>query len=113
MKILTNSQQIIFIYASTGKNGLTENSQYSDYYLEKGDYIKLENVSLSYNFDVKKIKFLSSARIYASCSNVFTITGYPGLSPEKDIAGLESAGYDGMNFYPITRTFTIGTSIKF
>ncbi len=101
------------IYATTGKNGLTENSQYSDYYLEKGDYIKLENVSLSYNFDVKKIKFLSSARIYASCSNVFTITGYSGLSPEKDIAGLESAGYDGMNFYPITRTFTIGTSIKF
>lgn len=101
------------IYTTTGQNGLTENSQYSDYYLEDGDYIKLENVSLSYDFDVKKLKFLSSARMYVSCSNVFTITGYSGLSPEKDISGLESAGYDGMSFYPITRSFTIGASIKF
>lgn len=101
------------IYATTGQNGLVAGSQYSDYYLENGDYVKLENVSLSYDFDVSKIKFLSSARAYISCNNVFTITNYSGLSPEVSIAGLETAGYDGMDFYPITRTITIGASFKF
>lgn len=101
------------IYADTGKNGLKEGSQYSDYYLEDGDYVKLENISLAYEFNVKKVDFISAARMYVSCNNVFTITKYSGLTPEVPISGLETAGYDGMDFYPITRTFTIGASVKF
>jgi len=101
------------IYATTGENGLKAGSQYSDYYIEDGDYVKLENISLSYDFDTTNISFLSSARVYVSCSNVYTFTNYSGMSPEVDITGLESAGYDGMDFYPITRTFTLGASFKF
>lgn len=100
------------ILASSTSNGLNDAPQYSDYYLEKGDYIKLENVSLSYNFDVKNINFLSSARIYASCSNVFTITKYSGLTPDLNATG-QYPGKDGLEFYPVSRTFTIGASIKF
>ncbi|RXQ96259.1 TonB-dependent receptor [Ancylomarina salipaludis] len=100
------------IYATTGQNGLKDAPQYSDYYLEKGDYIKLENISLSYNFDVKNINYISSARLYVSCSNVFTITKYSGLTPDLEAGGL-TPGADRLNFYPVSRTFTIGASIKF
>ncbi|MCZ4694722.1 TonB-dependent receptor [Ancylomarina euxinus] len=100
------------VYATTGQNGLKDAPQYSDYYLEKGDYIKLENISLSYNFDVKNINYISSARLYVSCSNVFTITKYSGLTPDLEAGGTRP-GLDGLNFYPVSRTFTIGAAIKF
>lgn len=100
------------IYATSGRNGLTEAPQYSDYYLENGDYIKLENISLSYDFDVANINYLSSARLYVSCSNVFTITNYSGLTPDLTVGGLRP-GSDGLNFHPVSRTFTIGAAIKF
>ena len=100
------------VYATTGQNGLKDAPQYSDYYLEKGDYIKLENISLSYNFDVNNINYISSARLYASCSNVFTISKYSGLTPDLEAGGTKP-GLDGLNFYPVSRTFTIGAAIKF
>lgn len=100
------------IYKSTGEDGLKDNSQYSDYYLEDGDYVKIDNITLGYNFDVSKIDYLSSARLYFTCNNVYTFTEYTGLTPEVSIAGL-TPGYDRMSFYPITRTFSVGAIIKF
>ena len=100
------------VYTTTGQNGLTDAPQYSDYYLEKGDYIKLENVSLAYDFDVTNIEYISSARMFVSCSNVFTITKYSGLTPDLEAGGTKP-GLDGLSFFPVSRTFTIGASVKF
>lgn len=107
------------VYSTTLNNGLMDNSQYSDYYLEDGSYVKLDNITLGYTINVSKVDFLSYARLFVSCNNVYTFTNYSGLSPEigkytgdPNDTGME-AGYDGLDFYPITRTFSVGAVIKF
>lgn len=83
----------------------------SDRYIEKGDYLRLANLSIGYRF--KNIsKYISDLRLYASCNNVFVITGYDGLDPEVNLGGTEP-GIDNRNFYPKTRTFMFGTSVTF
>jgi iron complex outermembrane receptor protein len=88
------------------------NSHYlSDRYLEKGDYIRLQTLSLSY--DLKNVcEYVHNLRVYASCNNVFVITDYEGLDPEVNLGGL-TPGIDNKNFYPKTRTFMVGASITF
>lgn len=88
------------------------NSHYlSDRYLEKGDYVRLQTLSLSY--DLKNVcDYVHNLRIYASCNNVFVLTGYKGLDPEVNLGGL-TPGIDNKNFYPKTRTFMVGASITF
>lgn len=101
------------IYTSAINSPLRAPSQYSDYYLEDGDYLKIENIALGYTFNTSNLKYISYARLYASCSNVYTFTNYSGMSPELGgHAGL-TPGFDNMNFYPVTRTFTLGAIIKF
>ena len=83
----------------------------SDRWLEKGDYIRLSNLSVAYNF--KNFgDYIHNLRIYASCNNVFIITGYKGLDPEVNLGGL-TPGIDNKNFYPKTRTFMFGAAITF
>lgn len=86
--------------------------EYNSYYVEDGDFWKIDNITLGYNFNVKGLKYLQSARVYASCSNCFTITGYKGLDPEVSIDGLDP-GVDSFYSYPNARTFTIGVDVKF
>lgn len=83
----------------------------SDRYIEKGDYLRLSNMSVGYNFNSVG-KYIKGLRVYASCNNVFVITGYKGLDPEVNLGGTEP-GIDNRNFYPKTRTFMLGTSITF
>lgn len=101
------------IYTAAVKSPLSAPSQYSDYYLEDGDYLKIENIALGYTFNTKKLNNISYLRLYAACSNVYTFTNYSGMSPELGgHAGL-TPGFDNMNFYPVTRTFTLGAIVKF
>lgn len=83
----------------------------SDRYLERGDYLRLSALTLSYDFGqiCKQIKGL---RLYATCNNLFTLTGYKGLDPEVSLGGL-TPGIDNRQSYPKTRTFLIGTNIQF
>ena len=83
----------------------------SDRWLEKGDYFRLSNLSLAYNFR-NFGDYIKNLRLYASCSNVFVITGYKGLDPEVNLGGL-TPGIDNKNFYPKTRTFMFGATITF
>ncbi len=53
----------------------------SSYFLERGDYFKLENVTLGYNFPIKNRRLLDSLRVYVSAKNLFTLTGYSGTDP--------------------------------
>jgi TonB-linked SusC/RagA family outer membrane protein len=91
------------------------NSEFSDYYVESGNFVRLRNIQVGYTFNskfVKKIK-MRSIRVYASVNNVFTITGYRGFDPEFGSAGgALSAGVD-YGFYPQARTFMLGTNFKF
>lgn len=84
----------------------------SDRYLENGSYFRLSNLTLGYTF--RNLNgWLRDLRIYASCNNVFTITGYKGRDPEINLGGLEP-GVDSRNdHYPRTRQFLIGATINF
>ena len=83
---------------------------YVDYYLEKGDYWKIDNVTLGYTFNFNT--WVKRLRIYAMVQNLATITGYSGIDPEVSVTGL-APGIDNKNRYPSTRTFTLGVSVKF
>ncbi len=88
-------------------------STYCDYYIENGNYMKLDNVTLAYNIPCQKIKYLKSARVYLSGRNLFTITKYKGLDPEAvNIAGL-TPGVDSLTKYPVTHAVTFGINLSF
>jgi TonB-linked SusC/RagA family outer membrane protein len=85
---------------------------YVSHYIEQGDYLKLDNVTLGYTFDVKGSKVFKNARVYASGLNLLTITGYKGIDPEVNRSGLDP-GNDQRDKYPTTRTFSIGVNVTF
>ena len=81
----------------------------SDYFVQNASFLKCDNITLGYNFNnllhMGNYKGISG-RIYASCSNVFTITKYKGLEPEQ------TSGMDN-NIYPRCRTFLLGLNLNF
>jgi TonB-linked SusC/RagA family outer membrane protein len=83
----------------------------SDRFLEKGDYIRMDNATLGYSIKTK-VKAISKLRVYVSGNNLFTITSYRGIDPEINIGGL-TPGIDAKNFYPKTRSIIIGANIVF
>lgn len=95
-----------------GKRPIAEDQslQYVSYYLEKGDYWKIDNVTLGYTFNFKK--YLKSLRLYGTVSNLATITGYSGIDPEVSASGL-APGIDNISRYPAVRTYTLGVTVKF
>ncbi|MCI1778496.1 MAG: SusC/RagA family TonB-linked outer membrane protein [Bacteroidales bacterium] len=91
--------------------------QVSDYWLKKGDYLNFEYASLGYTFDTKKSgigHIVKNIRLGLSVNNICTITGYPGLTPMINSAGLsETLGVDDKDIYPLVRTFLFSLSVKF
>ncbi|MCW3805623.1 SusC/RagA family TonB-linked outer membrane protein [Plebeiibacterium marinum] len=119
----TRAQYNTVSLVGDGKNVLSEvatNQLYtddkaqapSDRYLEKGNYLRLSTLSLSYNFGSIK-DYIKGLRVYATCNNLMTITNYKGLDPEVSLGGL-TPGIDSREyFYPRTRTFMLGLNINF
>ncbi|MHA4812052.1 SusC/RagA family TonB-linked outer membrane protein [Flavitalea flava] len=111
-----------------GKTQLKSPVEFNSYYIEKGDYWKIDNITLGYNFQNTGIKYIQSARFYVSALNAFIFTGYKGIDPEVSLrngtsyaqsgiaqtptAGLDP-GIDGPWKYPTTRTFSIGLNVIF
>ncbi len=95
--------------------GKNEAKQYSSRWIEDGSFVRLDNVTLSYNFDLHNT-FLSNAKVYVSGQNLFVITGYSGLDPEVNSevsgTGVAPLGIDYLS-YPKARTFTLGATISF
>ena len=96
-------------------NGTTPPKKMTDYYLESGTFAKLGDVTLGYTFklndDVKK--YLTNARIYFTAQNLATISNYSGVDPETvNMSGLEP-GIEGVEYYPIPRTFMLGVNLAF
>lgn len=84
--------------------------QYVSYYVEKGDYWKVDNVTLGYTFNFNT--WVKCLRVYGIVSNLATITGYSGIDPEVGISGL-TPGVDDKSRYPAARSYTFGVSVKF
>lgn len=84
----------------------------SDRFLEKGNYLRLQTLSIGYTFD-KLGGWLQSLQLYATCNNVFTITGYKGLDPEVNMGGIQPGVDFRWSNYPHTRTFMAGARINF
>jgi len=85
---------------------------YNSYYIENGDYWKIDNVTFGYNFDISEKKYIKSARLYVSTLNTLIITGYKGMDPEVNQLGLDP-GIDDKDKCPTTRVYTIGLKISF
>jgi TonB-linked SusC/RagA family outer membrane protein len=84
---------------------------YVSYYIENGDFVKIDNVTIGYTLKPKNDKVLKSARLYVSGLNLFTFTEYLGIDPEVDYIGL-TPGIDYAGRYPTVRTFTLGVKIN-
>ncbi|MDR2684182.1 MAG: SusC/RagA family TonB-linked outer membrane protein [Prevotellaceae bacterium] len=93
--------------------GLYKQSGFSSYYLEKGSYIKLDNITLGYTLPIKENKVLSKLRIYLTGENLFAITAYSGIDPEVNTIGVRDAGVDGTGFYPSIANVMFGINISF
>ena len=91
---------------------LNDDPQYSDYYIEKGDFVKLDNLTLGYTMPIKTNKYVRNARIYLTGRNLMTITSYSGIDPELQSTGFNT-GVDGRGFYPRTKSFTVGLNVGF
>ena len=87
--------------------GNATNQTENEFYLRDMSYFRMKNIQIGYTFPTKWIKYayLSAARVYFSADNLWTITGYEGLDPEKP------AGSGDL--YPTTKTYTIGINLTF
>lgn len=109
------------LYESLGKSNMlvsAENlglftSQYaSDLWLEKGDYVRLENLAVGYTFNTAKIKNISSMRLSVVGNNLALFTKYSGLDPELNLSGGNGSGLDA-GIYPRTRSIAVGLHVSF
>lgn len=94
-----------------GKSYVWDSQMYQSHYIEKGDYIKLDNVTLGYNFNFNN-NYIRNLRLYVTGHNLLTITGYKGLDPEVGIKGLDP-GVERKELYPTVRSYTVGVIVKF
>lgn len=96
-----------------GKRPLADDQSlnYVSYYIENGNYWKIDNITAGYNLRLKN-KYLRHARAYLAVANLYTITGYKGIDPEVGISGM-APGIDDKNRYPATTSFTAGVILTF
>lgn len=98
--------------AYTRNNHIKGPKHIVDYFLESGDYFKLDNITLGYTPKIKS-KYISSLRVYGTVRNVFTITKYSGLDPANtQIAGLDP-GIGSLDLYPTTTNVSFGVQISY
>ena len=85
----------------------------SDKYVEKGDFLRLSEVSFSYSVPMK-VKWIQSFRVSLTGRNLYTFTGYSGRNPDVDVYGAlpMAAGMD-YGSWPMTRSFMLGLSVEF
>ncbi|RVU03046.1 TonB-dependent receptor [Mucilaginibacter limnophilus] len=110
------------LFTSALNNAVKDQMYFSDYYLEKGDYLKVDNLTIGYTFPVKSGGYVKSLRLFATSTNLLTFTGFSGSDPELPLTvdltsdneftvgpGVEP----NYSYYPYTRTFTFGVTASF
>ncbi|SFB74217.1 iron complex outermembrane recepter protein [Xylanibacter ruminicola] len=108
---------------SDGKNVLKEflsnpagdasGSLPSDRYIEKGTYVRLQSLSLSYTFRNCFDNWIQDLTLYGTANNLLTITNYKGLDPEVNLGGIDPGIDYRWSRYPHARTFMVGVKINF
>lgn len=116
---INNARNVTHDVLTSGEAGAAE-AAVSTRFLEKGDFTRMQNLTLGYNVPLGSGSFLDRLRVYFTAQNVFVITDYSGLDPEVSTSpadfnllnGLPTAGID-YAAYPRPRTFTIGLNASF
>lgn len=96
-----------------GKTKLKFAQSFVSYYLENGNYVKVDNITIGYNPKLVPNKYIKSLRVYASGANLGNFTKYKGLDPEIQRGDVKIAGIDDRDKYPSIRTFTFGVTATF
>ncbi|MCU7550079.1 SusC/RagA family TonB-linked outer membrane protein [Chitinophagaceae bacterium LB-8] len=111
-----------------GTTQLKSPVEFNSYYIEDGDFWKIDNITLGYNFRKTGTNLFQSARVYVASLNTLIITGYKGIDPEVSLRNAQSAaqsgvvqvptsgldpGMDSPYKYPTTRTFSVGLNVTF
>lgn len=101
--------------AVTSGVGRDQTKVFSSRFIEDGSFVRLDNISLGYNFSLPKL-LVTNARVFVSAQNLFTITGYSGADPEVNSeisrTGVAPLGVDYLS-YPRARTFSMGVNLSF
>ncbi len=94
--------------------GATSNNAFSDFFVEDGSFLRIQNAQLGYTLDNNFVKQneIKQIRIYASVNNLFTFTKYRGYDPSASNGAAIGGGIDN-GFYPVPRTFLLGANVKF
>jgi len=112
---LASDRNVLKNFADSGAS-FTNQPQLSSLYLEKSDFIRLNNVRLGYTFDISQLKWMKSLNLYVSAQNLWTISNYTGYDPltdtNKQVGGNQSLGVD-YTTYPSAKTVLFGATVKF
>lgn len=120
-KIYNSLRRSLSLYENIGKSNILRSaeelgiftSQYgSDLWLENGSFVRFENFSLGYRFNLAAVKYISALRVSATGNNIAVFTDYTGLDPEVNVNGGSGAGGDN-GIYPRTRSFGLGLNVIF
>jgi iron complex outermembrane receptor protein len=109
---VTEGRNVLKTVATEHKATDNQSQAPSDRWLENGSYFRLSSMSLGYTFN-RLGNWVNSLKVYATCNNVFTLTGYSGRDPEISLGGLEPGMDRRTNYYPRTRSFMLGVNINF
>lgn len=93
------------------EQGRTQGPTIADIYVEDGSFVRLDYISLGYNY-VPKSGIVKNVKVSVSSNNLFILTNYSGVDPETSYSGL-AFGIDQYNVYPKTRTITVGLTATF
>lgn len=85
----------------------------SDYYLEDGSFLKMDNITLGYNIPFKSSNLIKEMQIYFTAQHVFTLTGYKGVDPEVDMVGVDNMGIERTRYFPTVRSYVLGLNVTF
>ena len=86
----------------------------SDYWLENGDYVNIDYLTLGWTYTPSKPSALTNLRVSASVNNLATITGYSGLTPIINSTVINpTLGVDDKRSYPVSRTYSVSLQIQF
>lgn len=84
----------------------------SSRFIEDASFLRLDNATLGYRFNIGNSRYFKQARLYVTGQNLFVLTNYTGVDPEVSLDGL-APGIDDRNYYPRTRSFIMGVNFTF
>ncbi len=120
-KIYNSLRQSLSLYENLGKSNLLVSAEKeglfttqfgSDLWLENGAFLRFDNLSLGYRFNLGNVKYISALRVTATANNIAVFTKYTGLDPEVNVNGGNGSGGDN-GIYPRTRSIGVGLNVIF